>query len=43
MWKVVMEAAAEPSGLLPLLLIVVAALGLVGTIFLLRYKRKGEK
>jgi hypothetical protein len=43
MLKVVLEAAPEPSGLLPLLLIIVAALALVSAIFLLRYKRKGDK
>jgi hypothetical protein len=43
MFKVVLEAAAEPSGLWPLLLIIVAALALVSAIFLLRYKRKGDK
>ena len=41
MLKVVMEAAGEPVW--PLLLIVVAALALGGTIFLLRYRRKGDK
>ena len=40
MLKVVLEAA-EPSNLLPLLFIVVAAIALVTAIFLLRYKRKG--
>ena len=43
MLKVVLEAAAEPSGLLPLVLIPVAALALIATIFLFRYKRKGDK
>jgi hypothetical protein len=43
MLKVVMEAAGEPLGVLPLVLIPVAALALVATIFLLRYKRKGDK
>ena len=43
MLKVVLEAASEPSGLLPLLLIIVAALALVSAIFLIRYKRKGDK
>jgi hypothetical protein len=41
MLKVVLEAAAEPSGLLPLLIILVAAIALVTAIFLVRYKRKG--
>ena len=41
MLKVVLEAAAEPSGLLPLLIILIAAIALVAAIFLVRYKRKG--
>ena len=41
MLKVVLEAAAEPSGLLPLLIILLAAIALVTAIFLVRYKRKG--
>jgi len=43
MLNVVMEAASEPFGVLPLLLIVVAAIALITAIFLLRYKRKGDK
>ena len=43
MWKVVMEAAAESFGVLPLLIILVAAIALVTAVFLLRYKRKGDK
>ena len=43
MLKVVMEAAGERFGVWPLLLIVVAALALVTMIFVLRYRRKGEK
>ena len=43
MGKVVLEAGTEPSSLLPLLFIVVAALVLVGAIFVLRYRRKGDK
>ena len=40
MLKVVMEAAGEP--VLPLVLILVAAIAFIGTIFLVRYKRKGD-
>jgi hypothetical protein len=43
MLKVVMEAAGESFGLWPLLLVVVAALALVATIFVLRFRRKGDR
>ena len=43
MLKVVLEAASEPFGVLPLLLVVVAALALITAVFVLRFKRKGDK
>ena len=43
MLNVVLEAAAESTGLLPLLFILLAAIALVTAIFLLRYRRKGDK
>ncbi len=43
MLKVVMEASAEPSGVLPLVFVVVAALALITAMLVLRYRRKGDK
>jgi hypothetical protein len=43
MFTVVMETATQPTSLLPLLVVLVAAILLVSAILLLRYRRKGDK